>query len=242
MQQELRLMPSPTVTMEDGRRGVQVTCAGALAVTPGTAWDDTDLVFTLLNEAGSVLAMERNRVRLEHSVDGHVPFSDYIRVPPGLAARVTALELWATGTVLDVTEIGRIDVPGELPAPLPGRRQFHTVGNITIERPASDEDGEVRLAARGMCSFRPGAVYDSSAELLLTMRDADGAVMHSERGRIETLGGQHGDAVFDDWFRMRSVQLERTQHMDLRVVAKRWISTRRIRLARQDFLEVPEDA
>jgi hypothetical protein len=229
-----------TVSLQTGRRGVEVLVSGALTFTPGTAWDDSALLVALVDADGAVLAMERDGLRFEEASGQTLLFSEACRLPEALASRVAAVEVWAWASVIDVREIGTVYIATELPAPSPGNISFQTVGGASIKLLPPDEGGEARLTVFGQYAFVLGCSYDSRAEVQIRMVDPEGAVLHVDDGSFETMNGQHGPAFFDVRFRPHISQLEMAHHMDLRILAKRVVTSERARVTRDAFTLVQD--
>jgi hypothetical protein len=227
--------------VEPGRRGVEVRVTGALTVPAALAWDDVTVVMALLDADGAVLAVETGRPNLAEALGDTVLFSEYTRLAPFLADRVEVVHVWATALVIEVTATETLDVATALPPPAPGGRSVHTLGSMTLSRPCSSDDGEVRMTAYGRCSFDGVSTYDERAQLELQLLDPAGAVLFAEDGRIETHNGQNGDAYFEERFRPHTEQLDRAARLTARVVTRRRVATERASIVRASIVRIDAD-
>lgn len=229
-----------TVSLQTGRRGIEVVVSGAVTLTPGTAWDDSALLLALLDAEGAVLAMERDSLRFEEAIGQTLVFSESCRLPEALAVRIAAVEVWAWASVMEVKDIGTVNIATELAPPSPGSMAFHSVGGASLKLLPPDESGEARLTVFGQYSFRSGCTYDSRADVQICVADADGAVLHVDDGSFETMNGQHGPVAFDARFRPHVDQLGLAHHIDLRILAKRMVTSERAQVGRDAFTVVQD--
>ena len=229
-----------TATIQTGRRGVDVNVNGALTFAPGIAFDDSTLVLALLDSDGAVLALERNNLRFEEANGQLLRFAESFRLPEALAQRVSAIEGWCSGTIVEIKEIGSLKVEEALPAPQPGTSSFYTLNGATLRRPPPDEGGEVRMTVYGRCALDASSAYDTRAEVRVSVTDAQGAVLYFDESSFETLRGQGGPVSFDLRFRPQMDQLITADALELSIQTKRFVSSERVTIPAAEFTVVQD--
>lgn len=150
------------------------------------------------------------------------------------------MEGWASGSIVELEDIGSLKVQEDLPPPRPGSPSFHTLNGTTVRRPPPDEGGEVRMTVYGRCTFDGSSAYDTRAEVRASVTDAQGAVLFFDQSSFETLRGQRGPVTFDVRLRPHMDQLATAEHMALSVQTKRSVSSERARVPFDAFTVVQD--